>query len=123
MIIIMMSALYLTNNLSCISELTKQSTDIYMSFQSDTFVSDSGPTNLCGYICCSNRTHLFLILNQLLCSCSLLLSVTGEATHNTSMAICLTRPRLNPTSYRYHVHQYTTYNVSETCNRCNDDKT
>jgi hypothetical protein len=66
MIIIMMSALYLTNNLSYISELTKQSTDIYMSFQSDTFVSDSEPTTLCGYICRSNRTHVFLILNQLL---------------------------------------------------------
>jgi hypothetical protein len=37
-----------------------------MSFQSDTFVSDSERTTLCGYICRSNRTHVFLILNQLL---------------------------------------------------------
>ena len=58
---------------------TNYSLRVYMSFQSDTCVSDYEPTTLCGYICCSNRTHLFLILNQLRCSCSLLLSVTGEA--------------------------------------------
>ena len=39
---------------------------VYMSFQSDTFFSDSEPTILCGYICRSNQTNLFLILNQLL---------------------------------------------------------
>ena len=37
-----------------------------MSFQSETFVSDSEPTTLCEYICRSNGTHLFLIMNQLL---------------------------------------------------------
>ena len=131
---------------------------VYMSFQSDTFVSDSESTTLCGYICRSNRTHLFLILNQLLfagiyvvpighicfwfwtnyslrvymsfqsdtfvsdsesttlCSYPLLMSVTGEATNNNIMAICLTRPRLNPTIYRYYVHHCTTYKVSETWN-------
>ena len=82
---------------------TNYSLRVYMSFQSDTFVSDYEPTTLCGYIRRFNRTHLFLILNQLLCSCSFILSVTGEATHNTSIAICLTRPKLNPTIYRYHV--------------------
>jgi hypothetical protein len=45
---------------------TNDSLRVYMSFQSDTCVSDSEPTTLCGYICRSNRTHLFLILNQLL---------------------------------------------------------
>jgi hypothetical protein len=65
-----------------------------MSFQLDTFVSDSEPTTICSY--------------------SLLLSVTGEATHNNIMAICLTRPMLNPTIYRYDVHRCNTYNASET---------
>jgi hypothetical protein len=45
---------------------TNYSLRVYMSFQSDTLVSDSEPTTLCGYICRSNRTHLFLILNELL---------------------------------------------------------
>jgi hypothetical protein len=45
---------------------TNYSLRVYMSLQSDTFVSDSEPTILCGYICRSNRTHLFLIMNQLL---------------------------------------------------------
>ena len=80
MTIIMMSALYLTNKLSYISAgiyvvpighicfwfWTNYLLRVYMSFQSDAFVSDSEPTTLCGYICRSNRTHLFLILNQLL---------------------------------------------------------
>ena len=108
-----------------------------MSFQSDAFVSDSEPTTLCGYICRSNRTHLFLILNQLLfvgiyavpidtfvsdsepttlCSYPLVMSVTGEETNNNIMTICLTRPRLNPTIYRYYVHHCTTYKISETWN-------
>jgi hypothetical protein len=46
---------------------TNYSLLVFMSFQSDTFVSDSEPTTLCSF--------------------SLLLSVTGEATHNNIMAI------------------------------------
>ena len=156
---------------------------VYMSFQSDTFVSDSEPTTLCGYICHSNRKHLFLILNQLLFASiyvvpmghicfwlwtnySLRYICRSNRTHLflimnqllfagicvvpighicfwfwtnysalapycclspvkqhiTLLWLFLTRPRLNPAIYRYHVHHYTTYNVSETCNRCNDDK-
>ena len=45
---------------------TNYSLRVYMSFKSDTFVSNSEPTTLCGYICRSNQTHLCLILNQLL---------------------------------------------------------
>ena len=82
---LLLSALYLTNKLSyifswiyaagiyvvsigniCFWFWTNYSLRVYMSFQSDTFVSDSEPTTLCGYICRSNRTHLFLILNHLL---------------------------------------------------------
>jgi hypothetical protein len=94
---------------------TNYSLRVYMSFQSDTFVSDSEPTTLCGYICRSNRHICFWFWTNY----SLLLplsDVTGEETNNNIMTICLTRPRLNPTIYRYYVHHCTTYKVSETWN-------
>jgi hypothetical protein len=94
---------------------TNYSLWVYMSFQSDTFVSDSEPTTLCGYICRSNRHICFWFWTNY----SLLLplsDVTGEETNNNIMTICLTRPRLNPTIYRYYVHHCTTYKVSETWN-------
>ena len=107
---LLLSALYLTNKLSYIFSWLNSPRE-YMSFQSETFVSGSEPTTLCGYICRSNWTHLFLILNQLLFALTPYWCLSPDI-----MAICLTRPRLNPTIYRYHVHHCTTYKVSETWN-------